>query len=101
MEAIATRAERVAHGRRQRGDEADRRARQRPPQRCIGRRPSSAVRREAGPPLEAPKRAVGASTEIAVESPGRKSVPRERNLKTSPAPPARADGELPLPEWRS
>src|SRR3954447_25784193 len=101
MEAIATRAERVAYGRRQRRDEADRRARQRPPQRRIGRRPSGAVRREAGPPLEAPKRAVGASTEIAVECPGRKSVPGERELQSSHVPPARADGELPLPERRS
>ena len=84
----------------QRKREADRRARQRPAQRGVRGRPGHSVRSEPGPVLEAPQRSVRARAEVAVERPGGKAVPGERELERGDVPAARAEGELPAPEGR-
>ena len=48
--------------------------------------------------LEAPQRSVRARAEVAVERPGGKAVPGERELEGGDVPAARAEGELPAPE---
>src|SRR5207247_9706918 len=101
MEAIPSRAEEVADWACNRLNEPDRRTRQRPAKRSIGRGARGPVRLQPGPDLELPQRSVGVRPEHPVEDRRRKTVPRERELKRRDVPATAADREVPPPEPRT
>ena len=98
VEAVAARAEGVAHRRGERPGERDRARRERAAQRGVGRVAGDAIRLEPDPALEVPEGALGVLAEAAVDRGRGKAVPGEQELERGDVPPGGAAGERPAAE---